>query len=309
MILFFVFQVLFGAALLIYVLRKRRRIDLNEYLQEFARVNRPKTTKPMQQVIDVRSLIGLTLSGRIRYSWLNLLEQLGRFAKLKLITYVLLLAFLSYFVNENFLRGNIYIVGGIFIVGGLFFGLKYLEIRREKEFDDTFPVALNMMTSAVSSGESLTQAIAYVGSTLDGRVAQEFSNMAKRLQLGEPPEEIFRKACGRMPYSMFFFFIMTLRANMERGGQLRDIIQRLNRLMFNIRSVDKKKNALTAEARMSVKIVAAIPFIFLIIMRFLSPDNYEFVMDNPDGRILLYYMLTSEAIGIGIVWGLMRNAR
>lgn len=309
MILFFVFQVLFGAGLLIYVLRKRRRIDLNEYLQEYARIHRPKITRPMQQVIDVRSLIGLSLSGRIHNAWLNLLDQLGRFARLKLIVFVILLGFLAHFINENFLRGNIYIVVCIFVLGGLFLGLKYLEIRREKEFDETFPVALNMLTSAVSSGESLTQAISYVGRTLDGRVAHEFNNMAKRLQLGEPPEEVFRKACARLPYHMFFFFVMTLRANMERGGQLRDIIQRLNRLMFNIRSVEKKKYALTAEARMSVKIVAAIPFIFLFIMRFLSPDNYEFVMTNPDGRILLYYMLASEAIGIGIVWRLMHNAR
>lgn len=309
MILFFVFQVIFGATLLFYVLRKRRRIDLNEYLHEYARINRPKATRPMQQVIDVRSLIGLTLTGRIYYAWLNLLDQLGRFAKLKLIAFVLLLIFLSHFINQNFLLANSYIVAVIFVLGGLIFGLKYLEIRREKEFDETFPVALNMLTSAVSSGESITQAISYVGTTLDGRVAHEFRNMAKRLQLGEPPEEVFRKACARMPYHMFFFFIITLRANMERGGQLRDIIQRLNKLMFSIRSVDKKKNALTAEARMSVKIVAAIPFIFLFATRFVSPENYEFVMNDPEGRLLLYYMLASEAIGIGIVWRLMRNAR
>lgn len=309
MMLFFVFQVFFGAAVLIYVLRRRRRIDLNEYLQTYARVNRPKATRPMQQVIDVKSLIGLTLSGRLHYAWLNLLEQLGRFARLKLFTFLLLLVFLGYFINENFLQANLYIVSSIIVIAGLFFGLHYLQVLREKNFEETFPVALNMMTSAVSSGESLTQAIAYVGATLDGRVAQEFSNMAKRLQLGEPPEDVFRKACGHLPYPMFFFFVMTLRANMERGGQLRDIIHRLNRLMFNIRAVEKKKKAMTGEARMSVKIVAAIPFIFLIFMRFLSPENYEFVMTNPDGRILLYYMLASEAIGIGIVWRLMRNAR
>lgn len=284
-------------------------MDVNEYLQSYTRVTRPKTTKPMQQVIDVQSLIGLSLSAKIRYAWLNLLDQLGRFAKLKLIAYLALLVLLAHFVNESFLRANVYVIVCIFVVGGSYLGWQYLQNRREKSFDETFPVALNMMTSAVSSGESLTQAIAYVGNTLDGPVANEFDNMAKRLQLGEPPEDVFRKACGRMPYPMFFFFVMTLRANMERGGQLRDIIQRLNKLMFNIRAVDKKKYALTAEARMSAKIVAAIPFIFLIFMRFFSTENYDFVMTDPDGRYLLYYMLVSEAIGISIVWGLMRSAR
>jgi tight adherence protein B len=66
---------------------------------------------------------------------------------------------------------------------------------------------------------------------------------------------------------------------------------------------------MTAEARMSVKIVAAIPFFFLFLLQYLSPENYEFVMFNSAGRPILYYVLISEAIGIGIVWFLMKGVK
>lgn len=309
MALFFVFQVFFGAGLLIYVLRQRKRIDLNDYLQEYVRVNRPKTTRTIQQVIDIRSLIGQSFTGRIYHAWNNLLDQLGTLALVKLALFFVAVCALARFFNESFFQGDIWLVTLIFVAAGSFFGMQFLQIRREKEFEESFPVALNMMTSAVSSGESLTHAITYVGATLKGSVAREFATMGKRLQLGEAPEDVFRKACGRLPYPMFFFFVMTLRANIERGGQLKDIIKRLNTLMFNVRAVEKKKSALTAEARTSAKIVAAIPFIFLIVLRFFSPENYEFIMSNPTGRMLLYYMLGSEFVGILIIWGLMRSAR
>ena len=98
-----------------------------------------------------------------------------------------------------------------------------------------------------------------------------------------------------------------MRANLQRGGQLKEVMTRLNRLMFDARAVDKKKYALTSEARASAKIVAAIPFIFLWLLQFLSPENYEFVMFDPAGRYILYYVLFSEFVGISIIWKLMKG--
>lgn len=96
---------------------------------------------------------------------------------------------------------------------------------------------------------------------------------------------------------------------MQRGGQLKDIIMRLNRLMFDARAIEKKKFALTSEARTSAKIVAAIPFIFILMLKYMNPENYEFVMFNPEGRPILYYVLGSEFIGITIVWMLMKAVK
>lgn len=79
--------------------------------------------------------------------------------------------------------------------------------------------------------------------------------------------------------------------------------------MFDARSINKKKYALTSEARISAKIVAAIPFLFLFLLQFISPENYDFVMFNERGKPILYYVLASEFIGISIVWLLMKGVR
>jgi tight adherence protein B len=201
------------------------------------------------------------------------------------------------------------LVSTILLILGLIVFYHWLQNRERKHFDEAFPDALNMLTSAVSAGESITHAIAYVGRNLNGDVGLEFKKMGQRLQLGEPVDDVFQKSCRRFPYPSFYFFIICLRANIQRGGQLKEIMSRLNRMMFNARGMDKKMLAMTAEARMSVKIVAAIPFIFLLMLQFISPENYEFVMFHPSGRPILYYVLVSEFIGVFIVWALMQKVK
>ncbi|MBT0000041.1 type II secretion system F family protein [Vibrio alginolyticus] len=297
-----------GILLLLVGLRQRKSARY-DYLAEFAKTVHVESMIAEHQAIDMKSLSDRTLKDRLDQSWRSLSKQLGKLALLKVLGFIALLIFLGVEFNQRFVRGSDLMVVVIVVVVGLTFAYFWLQKREQTQFEDSFPDALNMLSSAVSSGESITHAIMYVGNTLNSDVGREFKIMGKRLQLGESPDDVFRKACLRFPYPSFHFFVITLRANMQRGGQLKEVILRLNRLLFNARSIEKKKFALTSEARTSAKIVAAIPFFFLFMLQYLSPENYEFVMFDPAGRPILYYVLISEAIGIAIVWGLMKSVR
>ena len=73
--------------------------------------------------------------------------------------------------------------------------------------------------------------------------------------------------------------------------------------------MEKKKFAMTSEARYSAKIVGALPFIFLIIMRYLSPENFQYIFETETGNIILWYVILSEVIGMGIIQILMRSVK
>ncbi|WP_117235023.1 type II secretion system F family protein [Vibrio maerlii] len=286
-----------------------QRKPKQSYLQEFSRTVFVDNMTSNDQAVDLRSLTDRTFAERMVLRWHNLQKQIGRLAVIKVSLFIFVVAFIALEINQSFFRGNPIFVVVILEVFALIWGYLWLQQREIKMFEETFPDALNMLASAVSAGESIMHAIMYVGRSLDGDVGNEFKVMGERLQLGETPDEVFRKSCERFPYPSFQFFVITLRANMHRGGQLKEVISRLTRLMFDARAVEKKKFALTAEARISAKIVASIPFLFLLFMQYMSPDNYEYVMFHPDGRPILYYMLTSEAIGMLIIWMLMRRVR
>lgn len=303
----YVVMLVIGIGLLIIPwLKKRKRYD---YLEEFNQTEFVESVVANQQAVDLRSLADRSLWEELLLRWSNFKKQLGARPTLKLAALLSGLVFASIYFNRQFLRESLWLVAPVFVLVGMSIFYRWLQGRERKMFETEFPDALNMMTSAVSAGESIMHAILYVGNTLEGDIGREFRIMGKRLQLGESPDEVFRKSCRRYPYPSFYFFVITLRANMQRGGQLKDIMMRLNRMMFNARSIEKKKYALTSEARTSAKIVAAIPFFFLFVLQYLSPENFEFVMFDPDGKVILYYVLISEAIGIAIVWGLMKSVR
>ena len=251
--------------------KKRKGYD---YLAELIEKEEKIKKGVEEQAVDLKSLTERDLKDRVLIVWKNFIKQLGQFAYIKILAVIFFLALGGHYFNKNFLRGDELTVMAFFVVIGSIFFVHWMQVRQRKLFEQSFPDALNMMTSAVSAGESITHAIMYVGNTLDGDVGKEFKNMAQRMQLGENIDDVFRKATERFPYPSFYFFVICLRANIQRGGQLKDIMQRLNRMMFNARAMDKKTLSMTAEARTSVKIVAAIPFFFLVVLQYLSPENF-----------------------------------
>ncbi len=309
--MFYLLIIIVGVVLLTLLgLKKRRHY---EYLEDF--FDSSNTTQFVESMpvsgraVNLSALLEQGFKERIKTRMQNLYKQFGRWAWLKIVFLIAGLLAISFEINRRFLHFELWITIGVILPVGLIMTYFWLQRREKSQFEQQFPDALNMMTSAVSSGESVMHAILYVGEKLEGDIGREFNLMGQRLKLGESPDEVFRKSCRRYPYPSFYFFVITLRANIQRGGQLKEVMHRLNRTMFNAHAIEKKKYALTSEARSSAKIVAAIPFVFLFILQFLSPDNYEFVMFNESGRQILYYMVASEAIGIGIIWALMKSVR
>ncbi|RTZ15589.1 pilus assembly protein TadB [Vibrio aquaticus] len=279
------------------------------YLEEANQSLKISSIDEAQQAVDLKALSDKTILDQLKAHIANVKRQLGKFAEAKVAVFSFLVLSATAAFNQKYLKTDILVVGSIALLLSWVIGYLWLQKRQREAFESAFPDALNMLASAVSSGESIMHAIIYVGKTLQGDVGQEFKRMGERLQLGESPDNVFRKSCERFPYPSFYFFVITLRANMQRGGQLKDVIARLNRLMFDARAIEKKKYALTAEARMSAKIVAALPFTVLFMLQYISPENFEFLIFDPAGKPILYYVIGSEVAGLSMIWMLMRGAQ
>jgi tight adherence protein B len=234
---------------------------------------------------------------------------LGKLAWVKVVLYFGIIIGVMSYVNQQVLHLDHYWLPIITPVLGFFFGWQWLVNKRRKDFEMTFPDALNMMMSAITAGESITKSIGYVGKTLDNDIGRVFLHMSEHLQLGESPEQVFKRACKMVPYPAFLFFIVTIRANMTRGGQLKSVMARLIRVLVDARTLEKKKMAMTSEARLSAKIVAIIPVLFMLLLNYINPGDVDFILTDPKGRLVLYYVLGSEFIGLFIVWLLVRGVR
>lgn len=301
--------ILGGAILMIVALKPNRDPSVDEYLSQQAKGNLKSDLSFTQQAVNFASLSDRNFKQKLHVRWDNLQRQLGKMALGKVVIFSVVALLAIGTLNQMSLRLPWFEILPLTLITAWFLGYLHLQKREKKRFEETFPDALNMLASSLSAGESIGRGIGYVGKKLEGEVGKEFKLMSERLNLGEPIDDVFRKSCRRFPYPSFHFFVITLRANMQRGGQLKEVMSRLNRQMFEARAVDRKKFALTSEARISAKIVGATPFFFLFILQFLSPENFEFVMHHPEGRPILYYLITSESIGMLIIWALMKKVK
>lgn len=293
--------ILLGIAALLWGLRDQN--FKSEFLEHKQNVT---DAEQFESAVKLESLQRKNQLAKLRMWFRPAFMLLGDKAWLKLIAFLTFLCGLGVYAN-SFLQVDNMWLPLILPTLGFFWGWNWLMQKRRKVFDKTFPDALNIMMSAVSSGESIMQAICYVGHSLDNQIGQEFRDMGDRLKLGESPEQVFQRACKRFPYPPFLFFIVTIRANMSRGGQLKSVMARLIRVLMDARTLDKKKAAMTSEARLSAKIVASLPFFFMILLSYLSPQNLDFILTDPSGRYVLYYVVGSEALGMFIIWLLIRR--
>ncbi len=259
-------------------------------------------------VIDSESF-DVSYKKKVKDKFKQLKKLLSPNAGLKLIGFFAASSIAVYCVNDWFFMFEYWkVLLALEPILFVMFILKLSGIQAQR-FKDNFPDALNILSGALSSGQSIVHAFEYVGTQLDNEVGEEFKKMSERLLIGEDPDDVLARSAASFPYVEYFFFAATIRINLSRGGQLKYVINRINRIMFEARAIEKKKNALTSEARASAKIIAALPVIFIMILKVTSPENYNFVMFEEGGKPIFYYVLVSEAIGFFFIYMILRGVR
>ncbi|MDP8170826.1 type II secretion system F family protein [Pasteurella skyensis] len=214
----------------------------------------------------------------------------------------------SFYVNYAYIKLDRNIFIPLFFIIVFVVVWKWGQRRNRIIFETSFPEVIQVLNSATTAGAGLLQALARCGEDISGQLGDEFKKINKRLAIGEDPSSVLEDSYTRYPYKEFYFFIIIIRVNLEKGGQMREVIGRLGRVIADSRKMEQKKKAMTSEARISAMIVSSFPFCFFIFMKMMMPENFDFVINDPNGRIILYYVLGSEFLGIFIVWWLMRRA-
>lgn len=300
-----------AGVLLFYQLLQRKKVDKQVFFSGLSDL--PKAANASHHEQRAVAVHVLAYS-RLRAWWhlqSELVElRLGHHYQWKALLLCLLLASVGAWFSRRWLGGDhMWVFCLVMVILGLATWWGWMTKRRKTEFENSFPDALNMMMSAVTAGESLIYSMAYVGDFVNNSVGRELAHVAERLRMGEAYNDVFTRSLRRFPYPSYRFFIISVKANFSRGGELKPLMQRLIRVLVESRSMERKKYALTSEARLSAKIVASFPAIFFVIMHFIAPENADFVLHDPAGRKILWYVLGSEFIGLSIIWWLVRGVK
>jgi tight adherence protein B len=173
--------------------------------------------------------------------------------------------------------------------------------RKLHAFEQQFPVALDLISRAVATGSSIQQAFAYVSEQVDGQVGELFLHIVHQLSIGVVMRGALDDACERIPSRRLRYFSVAVVLNLESGGQLSEVLQKLSREMQQQRTREQKLIAMTAEPRSSARIVGLIPVLIMAFFYFFSPDHIEVLLTDPTGQLISFYAIGSVLLGLLII--------
>ncbi|QGZ60362.1 type II secretion system F family protein [Paraburkholderia acidisoli] len=178
---------------------------------------------------------------------------------------------------------------------------RMLNRRFSTRFLKAFPDTLDLVIRAVRAGVPVTYAIAAAGEQADEPVRTEFRTMGDALKLGIDVFEVLDAANARIEISDFAFFAVCLRLQRETGGQLSETLENLATIIRARRDMKLKTKALTAEGRMTSKIIAAVPFVIMAALYLMNPQYLDPLFATELGRDLLGAAGVLMSIGLMIV--------
>jgi Flp pilus assembly protein TadB len=178
---------------------------------------------------------------------------------------------------------------------------KFLVDRFRLRFLDAFPDAIDLIVRAVRAGVPVTHVLGTVAQECPEPLAGEFRLMGDYLRVGRDLSDVLSVAMERIRLADFSFFCVCLLLQRETGGQLGETLENLAAIVRTRREIRQKTKALTAEARVTTKILAAIPIVIMASMYALNPNYLVILLHREAGHKLLTFAAISVVVGIAVI--------
>ena len=178
--------------------------------------------------------------------------------------------------------------------------LMYAKQRKQTrtlKFEEQFPDALDMLTSALRAGLALTGAIQVVAEEAPDPVGREFRVLFEENRLGVDMKHAVRMMAERVDSTEARLFATALILQRETGGNLAEILDGTAAVIRDRFRILRDVRTMTAQARMSGAILMLLPLGMAGIVLALAPEYLKSMYDDPFGKILIPIAVSLQVIG------------
>jgi tight adherence protein B len=168
--------------------------------------------------------------------------------------------------------------------------------RRIKRFVGQLPFALDLIKSSLDAGHSLLRGLQVVVGEFEDPIATEFRSVIEQTRLGLPLPRALEEMLKRVPDDDLRLLIVAVRVQSEVGSSLAVIVERLAEIVRIRQRLSAQVRALTAQARMSGWVVAALPIIMLAAFSVIQPSYTHVLFYEPGGQRLLKIAIVLDVL-------------
>jgi tight adherence protein B len=188
-------------------------------------------------------------------------------------------------------------VSMLFVGAGVGFGLftfrrrrsrSALDARREEQLAD----AVGALASAMRSGMSLPQSLAYAAGETEPPLGEEFSALVRALEVGVPLDEAVGNWADAHGAEDARLLAGAMSLHRRSGGDLPAVLDQVAATLRDRVAMTREVRALTAQARLSGIILGALPIGFFGFLWLTARDDVAGALSTAAGRL---------AVGLGLV--------
>jgi len=179
--------------------------------------------------------------------------------------------------------------------------LKYKYAKYLNLFSERFPSALQIIHGSIGVGFGLSQALERVAKDAPHPVNKEFQAILRETQLGESLINALLNLYKRVPIADVKTFVIAISIQHESGGNLSELIGNLEKTIHARVLLRKELSALTAQAKMSGKVLVAIPFFLAAMLQLINPGYLQPLFEDEIGKKVVIYTIAQIVIGALVI--------
>lgn len=154
--------------------------------------------------------------------------------------------------------------------------------------DGQVPRALDLMVFSLRAGNGLEEAIRLAAEQVDAPLSPELRRCYQEAAMGRPIEAALEQLRSRwIGVTALGFFVEAVTVLKRTGGNLVEVLERMGTNLRAQAAFRAKHRALTAEGRMSGKILMALPFLSVGLQAVFAPQQLRELFDSQGGQLVL----------------------
>jgi tight adherence protein B len=191
---------------------------------------------------------------------------------------------------------------------GLFAPIYWLgrkERKRLHTFQEQLPDALDMLVSAMKAGYSFQAAMKFIGEEVPGPLGPEFARFYEEQRLGMEVRMALLALQDRVNSLDLRMFVTAILIQRETGGNLSEVLGKISNLMRERMAMKGEIETLTAESKLSARILGSLPFVVFGMVNLLNPGFMRPMLNTSAGPWVFFAATLSVMMGY---WMMMKIA-
>lgn len=190
-------------------------------------------------------------------------------------------------------------------IAGPIIYLQFMKNKRLNTFSEQLPDALDVMVRSLQAGHPVSAAMTLVTKEMPDPIGTEFGIAVDEMTYGLDLKDALANLGERVGVEDFQYVVVSINIQHETGGNLAEVLDGLSQVIRARFRMFKKVRALSAEGRLSAKILASMPFVFGGLVFSSKPSFYLDAADDPLFFPFLGVAFILEVVGIYIMYKLV----